>query len=296
MSSNTIQKSSKSRLINFLLMFTGAFFAALSIQMFLSPNDLIDGGIIGLALMCSRLTNEAYLPLFTVIFNLPFVYLAYKHIRRSFVIQMTIAISLFSAFLFLFENIPSFKGDTVEVIVLGGAVLGLGVGLMIRGGGCTDGTEILGIIINKKKGFTVGQVVLFFNFFVFALYGWIFLDWHIALKSLLTYVVAFKVIDGVLAGLEEIKSVMIITKKPKEVSKAITGELGLGLTAMYGRGGFSGDAQEILLVIVERLDLADLKEIVTREDDNAFIAIQNISEAIYSKPPRKKKNGRIATA
>ena len=181
---------------------------------------------------------------------------------------------------------------------MGGAILGIGAGLIIRNGGCLDGTEILAIIINKKKGFTVGQVVLFINIFIFAVYGWFF-DWHIAFRSLLLYVVAFKMMDIVIVGLDELKSVVIISSKPKELTQIIMHELGLGLTVLYGRGGYSGDAREILFVTVERLDLSDLKEIVLREDPTAFMAIENLHEVVYGKqakiPTQKRSRKKKVT-
>jgi uncharacterized membrane-anchored protein YitT (DUF2179 family) len=283
------QKTLDQLIISYFWIALGAFLAALSIRVFLFPNNLIDGGIVGLALIGARLVGDEFLSLFLILFNLPFIYLAYKHIRRTFVIQMAIATGLFAFFLMILENISPFLGDPLEIIVFGGAILGIGVGLMIRNGGSTDGTEVLGIIINRKKGFTVGQVVLVINIFVFSLYGWIFHDWHIALKSMMTYIVAFKMIDLVIVGLDELKSVMIITSKPNELAEVITGEMGLGLTVMYGRGGYSGNAKEILMVIVERLDLSDLKELVLREDSNAFMAVENLHEVVYAKPPKSRK-------
>ena len=282
-------KTIKQMIISYFWIALGALLAALSIRVFLFPNNLIDGGIVGLALIGARIVGDQYLSLFLILFNLPFIYLAYKHIRRTFVIQMAIATGLFAFFLMLCERLHPFIGDPLEIIVFGGAILGIGVGLMIRNGGSTDGTEVLGIIINRKKGFTVGQVVLVINIFVFSLYGWIFKDWHIALKSMMTYIVAFKMIDLVIVGLDELKSVMIITSNPNELAQAITGEMGLGLTVMYGRGGYSGNAKEILMVIVERLDLSDLKELVLREDPNAFMAVENLHEVVYAKPPKSRK-------
>ena len=229
--------------------------------MFLYPNKLIDGGIVGVSLICARLVGDIYLSYFLIIFNLPFIYLAFRSIRKSFVLHMLIAVIFFAVFLSILRNINPFSGDSLEIIVFGGATLGAGVGLMIRGGGCTDGTEIMAIILNRKMGFTVGQIVLVINIFIFAAYGLIFQDWHIALKSVLTYIVAFKMIDIVIAGLEEIKSVLIITSQPKKIKDIIMHELGLGLTVIPGIGGFSGKGRDILFVIVERLDLADLKEI-----------------------------------
>lgn len=280
---------------SFIWIAIGAFLAAVSIQIFLLPNQLIDGGIVGISLILARLFGENYLSYFLIVLTIPFLYLAYRYIRSTFVIHMMVAVLLFAGFLAILRTAPPFISDPLEIIVFGGAILGIGCGLIIRNGGCLDGTEILAIIINRKKGFTVGQVVLFINVFVFAAYGWLFQDWHIALRSLMTYIVAFKMIDIVIVGLDELKSVMIISSSPKLLADVIMNELGLGLTIMHGKGGFSGDAREILFIIVERLDLAELKEIVLREDPSAFMAIENLHEVVYGDHthlPHKKKTRR----
>src|SRR5262249_4637258 len=129
-----------------------------------------------------------------------------------------------------------------------------------------------------RTGFTVGQVVLVCNIFVFCAAGAVFQDWHPPILSLITYIVVIKIMDSVIVGLDETKSVLIISSKSKAIPNAIVHELGLGLTIMYGRGGFSGDAREILYVIAERLQLAELKELILREDPFAFIAIENLHE------------------
>jgi uncharacterized membrane-anchored protein YitT (DUF2179 family) len=286
------RKTAKHHISTYFWLTLGAFLAAFSIRVFLLPNSLIDGGTVGIALILSKLFGEGFLPYFLVILNLPFMYLAFRYIRRSFVLYMSVAVILFAGFLMAASQIPPFLGDPIEVIVIGGALLGVGVGLIIRHGGCLDGTEILAILINRKKGFTVGQVVLFINVFIFSAYGLIFRNWHFALQSLILYIVAFKMIDLVIMGIEELKSVLIISSKPKELANVIMEELGLGLTIVHGKGGFTGDTREILYIIIERLDLAELKEIVLQEDPMAFMAIENLHEVVYGKQahlPYKKK-------
>ncbi|MBI3901266.1 MAG: YitT family protein [Chlamydiia bacterium] len=264
----------------------GAALAATALRIFLVPNQLIDGGVIGIALTLARVYGSSYLSVFVILLNIPFVFLAWKYIRRSFVLHMLAAIVFFAFFIWYLERLPSFSADILEAIVVGGAMLGAGAGMIIRYGGCTDGTEILAIIINRRKGFTVGQVIFVINIFVFGAYGWIFNDWHIALRSLMTYIVAFKTMDIVIAGLEELKSALIMCSKPEELSKIITHELGLGLTFIKGKGGYSGEDRDIIFIIVERLDLAELKEIVLREDPSAFIAIENLHEVTYGQRAR----------
>lgn len=289
------QKSKFYLYLGYFWTLVGALLAAMSIKMFLYPNHLIDGGVTGISLILGRLTAEKYIPLYLVLVNLPFIFFAYKFIRKSFVIHMLIAVLIFAGFLMLFEKAPPYYGDPIEIIVIGGAILGIGTGLVIRYGGCLDGSEILGIIANKKLGFTVGQVVLFFNVFVFAIYGLIFLDWHIAMQSLITFIVAFKMIDLVIVGLDEIKMVTVTSSQNDKISKIIVEELGLGLTITRGRGGYSGEDREILNIIVERLDLSDLKELILQIDPKAFITVTNVYEVVYGhakslkKVPRKKK-------
>src|SRR3990167_7018645 len=115
----------------------GAFLGALAIRVFLYPNHLIDGGVIGISLILGRLTDDRFISLYLILINLPFVYLAYKYIRQTFVIQMLIATIFFAFFLSWLEVIPPFEGDALEIIAIGGAILGIGAGLIIRYGGCT---------------------------------------------------------------------------------------------------------------------------------------------------------------
>lgn len=264
-------------------MIIGAFLAAVSVDVILQPNALIDGGVTGISMILSHLFGRPFLPYFVFCFNIPFIYLAYRNLGKKFVIQMIIGIILFAIFLQLLEEFPKFHGDPLEVVVFGGITLGLGIGLIIRMGGCSDGSEILAIIASRSKGFTIGQVVLFINAFIFAAAGYVYGDWNTALRSFITYMVTYKTMDFVIVGLDEIKSVMIISQKPKEIADTIIHQLGLGLTIMYGRGGFTGSEREILLVVVERLQIAELKDLVLSKDPTAFMAIENLHEVVYGR-------------
>lgn len=288
--SHAPSKSIGSQIVMYVSIALGAFLAAFAVVIFLLPNRLIDGGTIGVAMILANLFGKDLIPLFSLLLNLPFIYLAYRSIGKAFVIHTLFANVLFTIFTYLLhQHFPyPFIGTDLEIVVIGGAILGVGLGLIIRYGGCVDGTEILGIIINKRTGITVGQVVLVCNIFVFGALGLIFKDWHPPLLSLITYIVVIKIMDSVIVGLDETKSVLIISSKSRAIADAIIHELGLGLTIMYGRGGFSGDEREILYVIAERLQLADLKDIIYREDPSAFIAIENLHEVANGKQGYKQ--------
>lgn len=293
--SQPVKRSFHARFLTYFWMAIGAFLAAFSLEVFFIPNSLIDGGIVGIAMIFGNIFGKQVIPYLLLLFNLPFLFLAYRSIGKVFVIHMLVATFLFSASMVLISNTMhiNFQGESLEVVVIGGALLGIGLGLIIREGGCLDGTEILGIIINRRAGFTVGQVVLFCNIFVFGAAGLVFKDWHPPLMSLITYIVVIKIMDSVIVGLDETKSVLIISSKSKAIADAIIHELGLGLTIMYGRGGFSGDEREILYVIAERLQLAELKELILREDSHAFIAIENLHEVANGKPVKQSKLTRM---
>lgn len=274
----------------------GAFIAGFAIDIFFLPNNLIDGGTVGLAMIVSRLIGTEYLSLLIVIFTAPFVVMAYRFLGKSFVFHFLIAICSFSAMIAVMPKVfhTPFVGDMLEVVVIGGAILGIGIGLIIRYGGCLDGTEILGLILHSRYGFTVGQIVFGCNIIVFSLAGIIFQDWHPPLLSLIAFVVVAKIMDFVIVGLDETKSVLVISNKYQEISDAIMHDLGVGLTILYGKRGFSGEAIEVLYVITERLQLAELKELIYSIDPGAFIAIENLHEVSSgnqgAKPFRKSPN------
>lgn len=280
--------------IAYFWIITGAFLAAFAIEIFLVPANLIDGGVIGCAMILAYVFGNNLLAVFLPILSAPFLYLAYRHVGKVFLAHMLFAIIFFTASLWICHHIIpwQFEGESLEVVVIGGALLGIGVGLIIRYGGCLDGTEILAIMINKRTGISVGQVVLFFNIFVFGTAGIVFQDWHPAILSLITFIVATKVMDAVIVGLDETKSVLIISPKSQEIADSIIQQLGLGLTIMYGRGGYSGDDREILYVISERLQLAELKELIYSIDSHAFVAIENLHEVSNGVRTEKKVSTR----
>lgn len=275
-----LKKSIIATIILYFWMGLGAFLAAFAIEVFFIPNSLIDGGVVGVSMIFGKILGKQVIPWLLILFNLPFLYLAFRSIGNTFLVHMFVAVMLFAGFMIFISNVLhlEFEGDPLEVVVIGGAILGIGLGMIIRSGGCLDGTEILGIILNRRTGFTVGQIVLFTNVFVFGAAGFVFQDWHPPLLSLITYMVAIKVMDAVIVGLEETKSCIIISQKSDAIAERVIHDLGLGLTVMYGRGGFSKEEQEILYVIVERLQLHDLKDLIFSIDPKAFIAIENLHE------------------
>ncbi|HZG70147.1 MAG TPA: YitT family protein [Chondromyces sp.] len=179
-----------------IAIFFGALLVAVSLELFLVKNHLLDGGIIGICIILSYLTGLkiGYLIL---LLNVPFLFIAYRFIGRNFVLLSLFALLILSACTSLLTSAPALTGNPFLFILLGGIMLGSGVGIIIRFGGSLDGTEILAILLSRHTQFTIGQYVMFFNTFIFGSSFFIF-GLKEAVYSLATYYIAFKTIDLIL--------------------------------------------------------------------------------------------------
>ena len=284
----TNMKSNKKILVNFLsflLITLGATLAALALEIFLVPNNIIDGGIIGISIMISYIT-KVKLSILTFVLNIPFLILGYKQLGKSFLIKAAYAMLVFSVLLEQFKPVPELTNDILLATVFGGLLLGIGVGFVIKFGACLDGTEVVAILINKKTSFSVGQVVMFLNFFIYSTSGLLF-GWDRALYSILTYFITFKIIDMVSEGFEQAKAAMIITNHGEEIANSIYKHLGRTVTMLEGEGLISGK-KVVLYAVVTRIEIPELKRIVAADDYSAFVTITDVNE-IVGKHIKKKK-------
>jgi uncharacterized membrane-anchored protein YitT (DUF2179 family) len=254
----------------------GAILMGVGIEEFLVPNKILDGGIVGISIILSHLTGVK-LGIFIFVLNIPFFFIGYKQIGKTFALSTLLGIAVLSVTTTLLHNVPVFTEDLLLATVFGGIVLGVGVGIVIRYGGSLDGTEIMAILINKRIPFSVGEIIMFFNVFIFITAGFVF-GWDRAMYSLLAYYIAFKTIDIVIAGLDESKSAWIISEQHEEIGETILARLGRGVTYLKGEGAYTGDDKKVIFCVITRLEEAKLKEIVQEIDPSAFLAVANISE------------------
>ncbi len=254
----------------------GAILMATGLEIFLVPNHVIDGGVTGISIMLAHISGWK-LGLFLFVLNLPFVYMGYKQMGKTFAFSTVYGIIVLSIFTSFFHPIPPFTEDILLATLFGGMILGIGVGLVIRNGGALDGTEILALVINKKVPFSVGQIIMFINLFILGAAGFVF-TWDRAMYSLLAYVIASKAIDTVVQGLEETKSVWIISDNAEEIGDAVNDRLGRGVTYLNGEGAYTGDNKKVIFSIISRLEESKLTTIVEEIDPTAFLAIADIAE------------------
>ena len=275
-------------IVDFLGITLGAVIASLAIEEFLVPCTIMDGGVVGIGIIVNNLTG---LPLgvLTIVLNVPFLLVGAKKMGRMFIIKASYAMLVFSLFLEVFAPMTNMTSDSLLAVSFGGVLLGIGVGLVIRFGGCLDGTETVAILLNKKFKFPVGRTVLIFNIIIFIAAGFLFGPDR-AMYSLLTYFITSKVLDIVESGMEQTKSAMIITNDAKEISAKIYEKLGRTVTIMEGEGLVSGK-KVVLYCVLTRFEIHELKEIIKTIDSSAFIAISDVSEIIGT---HMKKTGKIS--
>ena len=279
-------RSWKSLIKKYLILFLGAFIASIGLEIFLVPNKIIDGGIVGLSIMAGAITGQEY-GIFLVLFNLPFLYLGYKQIGKDFAIATSVAIVFLSAWTAYFKPVPQLTDDLFLAAIFGGIIDGIGVGMIMRAGGSLDGTEIVAIIADKKSAFSVGEVVMFINLFIFAGAGFVF-DWEQAMYSVVAYYVISQTIDMVLKGMDTSYSVIIVTQAPDEIGQALMDELGRGITILYGEGGYTKEQRKVLYAVITRLEMQRVKEIVLSYDETAFVTIKQVYDIVGG---RFKKSG-----
>ncbi len=255
----------------------GAFIVAAALELFLLPNKIIDGGVIGISMMVSHITKGN---LGAIIFaiNFPFVILAYRTLGRKFVFNTFFAITMLSIATNIVLRFDHVTDDLLLATIFGGILLGLGVGLILRNNASLDGTEMVSLKLAKKlKVVSVGELLMGMNLFVYAGAGLLF-GWDRALYSVLTYYVASKVIDTVIEGLDKAKSVRIVSEFSREIGDSIMKELDISVTYMKTLGGYSRQEKILTYCIVNKFDMAKLKEVVHNVDPNAFIVTEDVHE------------------
>lgn len=265
------------RVTSFIMLTFGSILAAFALETFLIPNTILDGGVTGISIILSKLT-EFPVGLLVLILNIPFVYIGYKNLGQDFLIRAIYSMILFSSSLSIFQHIDAITNQMLLATVYGGILLGVGVGIVIHFGGCVDGTESVALVISKKTTLSVGQVVLLFNLVIYSVAGIIF-GVDRAMYSLLTYFITFKTIDFVAEGFEQLKAALIVTEKGTDMAKEIYKRLGRTVTTIRGKGLISGD-KEVMYCVLTRIEIYELRHIAEEMDESAFITILDVSDII----------------
>lgn len=259
-----------------VFLFFGAALVSVGLEIFLVPNKIIDGGIVGISIISSYLSGVS-IGVYLFVLNLPFLYVGYKQIGKTFALSTLFAVAIMSIGTTLLHPVSPLTFDPLLASIFGGIILGIGVGMVIRSGGSLDGTEIVAILISKKTPFSVGETVMFFNLFILSSAGFVF-GWNNAMYSLIAYYIAYKMIDITIEGFDESKSVWIISDSYKDIGDALLHRLGRGVTYLDGEGAFTGSNKKVIFCVITRLEEAKMKSIVEEYDPFAFVAVGNIHD------------------
>ena len=268
-------------LLHYLVLLIGSITAAFALEKILIPATIMDGGMVGISMIISRLSGLP-LGILTVLLNIPMVWIGGRKLEKSFFFRTLAAMLMFSLSLELFGSAVfadlTVTADKLLATVFGGMLLGLGVGLVLLSGGCLDGTEAVAILVSKRMNVSVGQVVLFCNVVIYLTAGLLF-NLDAALYSMLTYIIVSKVEDFVNTGMQQGKAVMIITGQGDQIAQDIYDTLGRTVTLLDGRGLISGDKQ-VLYCVITRIEVSTMRKIIEKDDYSAFMSVSDVSEIV----------------
>ena len=259
-------------------MMIGCVLGAAAYPLFLTPNHIAPGGLTGVAIILNYLWA---LPVGTVtlLLNIPLFVAGYRTMGRIFAFRSLFATLLFSL---LIDALPlgPVTEDPLLSTLFGGVLLGLGLGLILRGGATTGGTDMLAKMVHRRLQFISTAAFLFaFDFLVVAASG-ILMGKTEALYALINIYVSSRVIDGIMMGFSGNKACLIISSAWEPIMRRIMEEMERGATLLSARGGYTGEDRPTIYCVISRVEIMALKRIVREEDESAFMTIMNAHEAI----------------
>ncbi len=285
-------KPKKLKLLNFLFLTVAGIINAFGVTVFLAPVKLYDSGVSGTSMLLSQLTPE-YLTLsvFLVIINLPIFLYGLKKQGIVFTIYSVYAVILYSVSAWLITDVlpidvsiasPLAGDDLLLCALFGGVISGIGSGLVIRCGGAIDGIELLSVIFAKRLGITVGTFVMIYNIILYVITGFVTESWILPLYSVVAYGAALKTVDFIVEGFDRAKSAIIVTTEPVSICDALSEEFGNGITVMQAEGYYSAHEKKVIYFVVNRFQIARMRDIVHECDPKAFITISEVTDVFGS--------------
>ena len=290
------------KLQNFLWLLVSGTVNAFGVTMFLTPVGLYDSGISGTSMLLDQLTPIwLTLSVFLVVLNVPLFLYGLKKQGFAFTVYSIFAVCVYAAVAWLIQDVlpinvantsPFAGSDLLLCAIFGGLISGVGSGLTLRAGGAIDGMEVMAVIFAKKLGVTVGNFVMAYNVVLYILAGISCQSWILPLYSIITYYVGQNAVDFIVEGLDRSKSVMIITEKAEEVSLALMEAFECGTTKIPAKGGFTNVDKTVIYFVVNRFQIARMKNIVHTIDPNAYLTISEVADvfkSVASRIPEQEK-------
>ncbi len=266
---------------SFFIIF-GIIIAGFALKGFLVPNRFFDGGVTGISLLIHELYH-INLAIVIILFNLPLIIISYFSVNLTFALKTFISVILLGLCLIMLPDV-AYTSDKLLISIFGGVFLGIGIGFVMRAGAALDGIEVLALYTLKRTSFTISEIILGINIFIFSIAAFKF-GIETALYSILTYYAASKSIDYVVEGIQAYSGITIISEKSEEIKYNLVNKLGKAITVYKSvRGFLPGKFQEssncdIIFTIVTRLEMRKLKNLVYEIDPKAFVFANTVKEA-----------------
>jgi uncharacterized membrane-anchored protein YitT (DUF2179 family) len=267
---------------DYVLMTVGAILVAISVDLFLVPNEVVTGGITGLAQILNNLFGTP-IGVVSLLINLPLLALGFRYLGIVFgvrTIYATVALSLAIDLLAPYMN--SYLGnarDPLLYTLYGGVLDGIGIGLVFRAQGTTGGIDIIARFLQRWRGIAIGRSLLAMNGLVFAAAAYVF-SLDKLLYALLVAFISGRVIDVVLEGAAYARQALIITEHPERMRHAIIEQLDRSVTLLKAEGGYTARAHTVLLSVVAQSEISLLKAIIREHDPDAFVIVGNVNEVL----------------
>lgn len=284
------------QLKNILMLTLAGIINAFGVTLFLSPVNLYDSGISGTSMLLAQITPESFsLSLFLLILNVPLFLYGLKRQGKCFTIYAIYTVAVYSIAAWLITDVlpidvnfasPLAGTDLLLCALFGGLISGAGSGLAIRFGGAMDGIEVMAVIFAKRLSVSVGSFVMAYNVLLYVICGILIDSWILPLYSIVAYMAALKTVDFIVEGFDRSKCAIIVTSKPDDVCSALSEAFESGMTRVDGRGGFSNTYRAMIYFVVNRFQVARMKDIVHEIDPLAYITISEVADVFHHNQDR----------
>ncbi|MED9957948.1 MAG: YitT family protein [Christensenellales bacterium] len=264
--------------MQWLYLAAGVTLTSVPFPLFFIPNDIAPGGLSGLSTVLHALTGWP-VGMTTIVLNAPLFLISWKRMGRAFASRSLLCMLGVSVLIDLVPGKPVTSNPMLAAI-FGGLTMGAGIGLVIRGGATTGGTDMAAMLVHEQiPAISVGGVLMGIDCLVILLAGIVF-DLQSALFALIALYIATRVMDRVIEGLENAKAFFIFSGQSQAIADAVLTRMNRGATLLRAQGAYSRQERDVLLCVVTRMQIPQLKAIVNELDPNAFLMLTDVREAL----------------
>ena len=257
----------------------GAIIYVFALKVFITPMQIPSGGIAGIALLCNYMLGMP-IGVVSMVLNIPLLFFGYKMLGRDFFFKTMYMTVLSSVLTDLAGFLPAYEGDILLACLFGGMIKGVGFGLVIRVGGTSGGSDVVSKYLYRKRAVPIGTTNMSINVCVLAISALFLRRLESLFYGVIAQYVVSVVMDSIIYGGDVQKNALIITSKPDEVAQAIMHNIGHGVTAIEGKGMYTGKERTILMCVVRRHETNLVKKTILDIDDTAFMMLSDVSEVL----------------